>query len=119
MSSEVLNFQGLVDAIEKTHSTLAIQATKAVNISLTLRNWFIGHHIAEYQLNGADRANYGEGLLNELAQALQAQGISNARDVASSIGYLNFYRAVPARFVRAASAQSALKLLPQSLARNL
>ncbi|HRH16221.1 MAG TPA: PDDEXK nuclease domain-containing protein [Aquabacterium sp.] len=113
MSSEVLNFQGLVDAIEKTHSTLAIQATKAVNISLTLRNWFIGHHIAEYQLNGADRANYGEGLLNELAQALQAQGISNAGR-RQLYGYLNFYRAYP-QMVRAASAQSALKLLPQSL----
>ena len=34
--------------------------------------------VAEYQLNGADRANCGEGLLNELVQALQAQGISNA-----------------------------------------
>jgi predicted nuclease of restriction endonuclease-like (RecB) superfamily len=112
MSSDILNFQGLVDAIGRTHSTLAVQAAKAVNISLTLRNWFIGHYIAQYQLSGADRATYGEGLLSELAQALLAQGVSNTgrRQLYS---YLNFYRAYP-QIVRTASAQSALQLLPQS-----
>lgn len=39
MSSEMVIFHGLVDAIAQTHSELAMQATKAVNVSLTLRNW--------------------------------------------------------------------------------
>ena len=34
--------------------------SRAVNISLTLRNWLIGCYIAEYELNGEDRAAYGE-----------------------------------------------------------
>jgi predicted nuclease of restriction endonuclease-like (RecB) superfamily len=113
MSSEIVNFHGLVDAIAQTHSALAVQAAKAVNISLTLRNWFIGHYIAQYQLSGADRATYGERLLSELAQALQAQGISNTGR-RQLYGYLNFYRCYP-QIVRTASAQSAQLLLPQTL----
>jgi predicted nuclease of restriction endonuclease-like (RecB) superfamily len=112
MSSEVVNFHGLVDAIAKTHSALTVQAAKAVNISLTLRNWFIGHYIAQYQLSGADRAAYGERLLSELAQALQAQGVSNAGR-RQLYGYLNFYRCYP-QIVRTASALSAQLLLPQT-----
>ena len=37
-----LTFEGLVAAIGQAHAVLAQQATKAVNISLTLRNWAIG-----------------------------------------------------------------------------
>ena len=62
MSSERMSFDELVAAIGQAHATLAAQATKAVNISLTLRNWFIGLYIAEYELRGADRAAYGERL---------------------------------------------------------
>ena len=57
-----MSFDELVAAIGQAHATLAAQATKAVNISLTLRNWFIGLYIAEYELRGADRAAYGERL---------------------------------------------------------
>ena len=65
MASDVLNFDSLVAAIERTHSALAEQASKAVNLSLTLRNWFIGYYIAEFELQGADRASYGDKLLAE------------------------------------------------------
>jgi hypothetical protein len=27
---------------------------------LTLRNWLIGYYIAEYELQGSDRADYGD-----------------------------------------------------------
>ena len=33
-----MNFDGLVQVIQQTHSSFASQASKAVNISLTLRN---------------------------------------------------------------------------------
>lgn len=66
-----MNFQGLVAAIGQAHTTLAAQASKAVNISLTLRNWFIGYYIAEYELQGADRATYGERLFEQLALHLK------------------------------------------------
>jgi hypothetical protein len=59
---------GLVTSIARTHALFAAQAGKAINISLTLRNWLMGHHIAEYELRGADRADYGQRLLERLAQ---------------------------------------------------
>lgn len=50
-----LSFEKLVDAIRQVHDELAAQAGRAVNISLTLRNWLIGLYIREYEQNGADR----------------------------------------------------------------
>jgi predicted nuclease of restriction endonuclease-like (RecB) superfamily len=112
MVSEVLNFDSLVAAIERTHSALAAQASKAVNLSLTLRNWFIGYHIAEFELQGADRANYGDKLLAELSKALRAQSVSNTGR-RQLYGYLAFYRTYP-QIVRAASALSA-QVVPRFL----
>ena len=114
MSSDNSNFVELVSAIARTHATFAAQASKAVNMSLTLRNWFIGHHIAEYELQGADRAVYGEQLLAELATALRGEHVSNVgkRQLYS---YLSFYRSYP-QIVRTASAQSAKVLLASASA---
>ncbi|WP_083762325.1 DUF1016 N-terminal domain-containing protein [Chlorobaculum parvum] len=61
-----LDFNQHVSEIRQTHSELAAHACRAVNVSLTLRNWLIGCHIAEYELNGADRATYGDRVLKEL-----------------------------------------------------
>lgn len=105
-----LDFTGLVNAILQTDAALAEQASRAVNLGLTLRNWFIGQHIAEFELQGADRARYGDRLLAELATALRAQAISNVGR-RQLYGYLAFYRAYP-QIVRTASALSALALLP-------
>jgi len=46
--ANALTFEGLVAAIGQAHVVLAQQATKAVNISLTLRNWSIGFYIAAF-----------------------------------------------------------------------
>ncbi len=50
-----MNFNSLVAAIQQVHHELSAQASRAVNVSLTMRNWFIGCYIAEYELHGADR----------------------------------------------------------------
>ena len=86
-------FADLVDLIRQTHQELAAQASKAVNVSLTFRNWLIGRHIAEYELRGQDRAQYGEQLLTELARELQAVSNCNRRQL---YRYLRFYRLYPA-----------------------
>ncbi len=111
MSSDPMDFAGLISAIRHADLTLSAQASKAVNISLTLRNWFIGYYVAEYELRGADRAKYGDRLLNELAASLQNQHISNSGK-RQLYNYLGFYRCYP-QIVRTASAQS-VKLLPAS-----
>ena len=108
----LLDFSELVSAIRQMDKHLSAQASRAVNVSLTLRNWFIGAYIAEYELSGADRASYGDNLLTELSQALGNHNISNSGR-RQLYNYLAFYRAYP-QFVRTASAQS-LPLLPRTI----
>ena len=66
-----LDFTTLVTAIRKTHEYMAAQVGRAVNISLTLRNWVIGCYVREYEQNGADRAEYGAQALEHLGRELQ------------------------------------------------
>ncbi len=105
MASDALNFDGLVAAIRQADAALAEQASRAVNVSLTLRNWFIGYYIAEFELQGADRASYGDKLLAELSRVLRDQSVSNSGR-RQLYGYLAFYRAYP-QIVRTLSALSA------------
>ncbi|MCH6234702.1 PDDEXK nuclease domain-containing protein [Cognataquiflexum rubidum] len=63
-----MNFELLIDTISKTHSHFQQQAVKAVNVSLTLRNWLIGYYIVEFEQKGEDRAKYGKKLLANLAK---------------------------------------------------
>ena len=56
-------FSELIHSIQLAHSELTRQASKAVNICLTVRNWLIGCYIAEYEQNGTDRAEYGQKLI--------------------------------------------------------
>jgi len=100
---QTLNFGALVNAIRQVHDHLATQASKAVNISLTLRNWMIGFYIAEYELRGADRSAYGANLLDELARRLSPFNISNCNR-RQLYEYLKFYRTYP-QIVRTVSAQ--------------
>jgi predicted nuclease of restriction endonuclease-like (RecB) superfamily len=100
MQNEV-TFPRLIDSIRTAHHELAAQAGKAVNISLTLRNWLIGYYIAEYELNGKDRAVYGDRLLVEIAQSLIDVQNCNRRQL---YDYLRLYRTYP-QIVRSLSAQ--------------
>lgn len=61
------NIQDLVSVIAETQQFFKQQAQKQVNIALTLRNWMFGFYIAEYELNGADRAVYGQRILKEIS----------------------------------------------------
>lgn len=72
--SEALTFAGLVATIEDAHGRLKSEAVRAVNMSLTIRNWLVGAHIVEYEQEGEDRAAYGTGLLERLSAALASSG---------------------------------------------
>lgn len=87
-------FPALVASIRQVHQECATQATRAVNISLTYRNWLIGAHIHHYELQGADRATYGDKLLHRLAEALSLDQVSNC-DRRQLYRYLRFYRLYP------------------------
>ncbi len=92
LQGQEVYFLNLVDAINQINRELAVNAGKAVNISLTLRNWFIGCYISEYQLCGADRAKYGEKLLHDLAKELHNISNCNRRQL---YRYLRLYRFYP------------------------
>jgi predicted nuclease of restriction endonuclease-like (RecB) superfamily len=106
-----MDFNSLISAIQRVNDQLKAQAGKAVNVSLTLRNWIIGAYIAEYELEGADRADYGDNLLNEVSKSLRKKKISNTGR-RQLYNYLTFYRTYP-QIVRTVSAHSS-QLLPVS-----
>lgn len=74
-----MDFTALVAAIGQVHAESAAAANRTINTTLTLRNWAIDWYIREYEQQGADRATYGEAIINRLAEALAARGI---RDLA-------------------------------------
>lgn len=52
-----------------------MRAGRAVNASLTVRNWLIGASIRAYQLRGKDRALYGDALFETIASRLTDAGV--------------------------------------------
>ncbi len=69
MSKDALNYNSLVSLVEQTHLHFHQQAVKAVNVSLTIRNWLVGYYIVEFEQKGEDRAEYGSKLLSKLAES--------------------------------------------------
>jgi predicted nuclease of restriction endonuclease-like (RecB) superfamily len=78
----------------QAHEHLAARASKAVNVSLTLRNWVICWYIYEYEQNGADRADYGANLHKALSERLANQGIQSAATRTLRL-YRKFYLTYP------------------------
>jgi predicted nuclease of restriction endonuclease-like (RecB) superfamily len=71
-----MKFNHLLNSIETTHVHFQEVAAKAINRSLTIRNWMIGCYIVEYEQNGVDRAKYGAKLLELISKALPALKLS-------------------------------------------
>jgi predicted nuclease of restriction endonuclease-like (RecB) superfamily len=69
-------FNQLTNSIRKTSDTLRSCAGKAINQFLTVRNWLIGFYIVEFEQKGEDRAQYGEKLLESIAEALNENSLS-------------------------------------------
>lgn len=74
------DIQELVSLISETQQFFKHQAQRQVNTALTLRNWLFGFYIAEYELNGSDRAVYGQKLFKEINLRLEKRGIKNIRE---------------------------------------
>jgi hypothetical protein len=109
---QIFDLDSLAKSIEKIHGELSKQAAKAVNVALTVRNWLIGHYIAEFELRGADRASYGDKLLDRLADRLSELGVQTC-DKRRLYQYLRFFNTYP-EIVRSLPAQSQSMLLSES-----
>lgn len=88
------NYQSLYDDACGIIEEARVRAYKAVNVSLTLRNWHLGERIAKDELDGVERAEYGKGIIKELAKALTAK-YGKGFDFSSLYQYVRFYKMYP------------------------
>ena len=70
---------------------------KAVNVALVKRNWLIGKRIAEEELKGKVRADYGDEVIRELAKDL-TKIYGKGYTKTNLYYFLSFYQAFPKIF---------------------
>ena len=69
-------------------------AFQSVNLALVERNWLIGYRIAEEELKGEDRANYGTEIIKKLSEELKEE-YGKGFDSRNLYYFLNFYKTFP------------------------
>jgi predicted nuclease of restriction endonuclease-like (RecB) superfamily len=103
LTTSIKTFNDLVLNIINTDEYLSFYASKAVNKSLAFRNWLIGFYINVFELNGEDRAKYGDNLFSDLSKELRNKGVSNSGK-RQLYQYVKFFKIYPG-IVRTLSAQ--------------
>lgn len=66
-------FETLYGSVREILSNARRRAYTAVNFAMVESYWLIGQQIVEHEQQGAERADYGKGLLRELAARLTAE----------------------------------------------
>lgn len=69
-------------------------AYQTVNIALVERNWFIGYRIAEEELKGENRADYGTEILKKLSKELKKE-YGKGFELRNLYYFLQFYKTFP------------------------
>ena len=69
--SQAFDFEDLVKLCRRTHEESQRSTARATDTYLVTRNWLFGY-IVEYEQHGADRAEYGRGLIISLSGKLKA-----------------------------------------------
>lgn len=69
-------------------------AYRAVNLALVQRNWLLGYRIAQEELKGEERSEYGKGIIKNLADELTAV-YGKGFDFGSLYKYCRFYKLYP------------------------
>ena len=88
------DFDKLVETVYQTHCLLQQTAQKTVDHLLVIKNWMTGFYIVEYEQKGADRAQYGERLIEEISRKLKNKGLKGYSPM-SLRNSRAFYRAYP------------------------
>lgn len=89
-----MDFKTLSTTMQSLHNHFQGQALKSINQQLTLRNWCFGYYIQEYELGGSDRAQYGEKVIKELSDRLEALKIPSVSFSSLKL-YKQFYQYYP------------------------
>lgn len=90
--------RGIINSAQKA-------AYRAVNAALVQRNWLLGYRIAQEELKGETRAEYGAELIKKLSKALTAE-YGKGFDYSSLYKYVRFYNSFP-QILDSASPKSA------------
>ena len=67
---EYANTQDILTDMRGIIETARESAYQAVNVALVKRNWLLGRRIAEEELNGSNRAEYGLEIIKTLSREL-------------------------------------------------
>lgn len=78
------------EIIERTRES----AYQAVNVALIQRNWLLGYRIAEEELSGGDRAEYGASVIQKLSKEFSNE-YGKGFDYSSLYKYARFYKSFP------------------------
>lgn len=70
MSKDVINIDGLLNDASNIIEQAKRTAYAAVNVTLVARNWLLGKRIAEEDLHGMQRAEYGKQVIQKLSVQL-------------------------------------------------
>ena len=106
-NSMIIKYQNTDNVLEDVCSIIESArdyAYKSVNIALVERNWLIGYRIAEEELKGNDRADYGLEIIKKLSKELTKQ-YGKGFDRSNLYRFLSFYKNFP-QIVDALSRQS-------------
>ena len=106
-NSMIIKYQNTDNVLEDVCSIIESArdyAYKSVNIALVERNWLIGYRIAEGELKGNDRADYGLEIIKKLSKELTKQ-YGKGYDSRNLYYFLNFYKLFP-NILNALSAKS-------------
>ena len=69
-------------------------AYRTVNVAMVQRNWLLGKRIAEEELQGKERAEYGREMLQKLSMQL-TNIYGNGFTISNLYAFIEFYKAFP------------------------
>ena len=98
----------ILSDIQNIIETSRRQAYHAVDTILSQRNWLIGYRIAEEEIDGSDRAEYGANIIKRLSKELTAK-YGKGYDRSNLYHCLRFYKEFP-QIVDTACRQSHIRL---------
>ena len=95
--SRIIKYQNTNNVIEDICSIIDSAknyAYQSVNLALVERNWFIGYRIAEEELKGENRADYGTEILKKLSKELKKE-YGKGFELRNLYYFLQFYKTFP------------------------
>lgn len=111
MANELLKYvksDSVFDDVCTIIDTAQKVAYSAVNVTLVQRNWLLGKRIAEEEMNGGDRAEYGAEIIKNLAKELNSQ-YGKGYTKTNLYNFYSFYKTYPEIF-HSESGKSDVKL---------